>query len=76
MNENIKPCPFCGSENVKLLKKRTMYYGHTAYTASIRCNRCHARGGTVINLTAPYAVKEDVEAIARERWNTRIEVDE
>ena len=33
--------------------------------------RLKARGGTVINLTIPYAVKEDVEATARERWNRR-----
>ena len=28
-------------------------------------------GGTVTNLTIPYAVKEDVEAIDIERWNRR-----
>ena len=27
--------------------------------------------GTVTNLTIPYAVKEDVEAIAIERWNKK-----
>ena len=71
MEDNLKPCPFCGSEKPKLEKKRTVYKGHKAYTASVRCNCCHARGGTVINLTIPYAVKEDVEATARRRWNRR-----
>ena len=67
----LKPCPFCGGTKLKLAKKTTKYKGHEAYVASIRCNSCHARGGTVTNLTIPYAVKEDVEAIAIERWNRR-----
>ena len=71
MTDKLKPCPFCGGTKLKLAKKTTKYKGHEAYVASIRCNSCHARGGTVTNLTIPYAVKEDVEAIAIERWNRR-----
>ena len=67
----LRSCPFCGGTKLKLAKKTTKYKGHVAYVASIRCNSCHARGGTVTNLTIPYAVKEDVEAIAIERWNRR-----
>jgi len=67
----LKSCPFCGSTKLKLEKKATRYRGHKAYVASIRCNSCHARGGTVTNLTIPYAVKEDVEAEAYRRWNRR-----
>ena len=71
MDKELKPCPFCGSTNLKLEKKRTVYKGHKAYVASIRCNCCHARGGTVTNLTIPYAVKEDVENTAYQLWNRR-----
>ena len=71
MKEELKPCPFCGSDKLKLEKKATKYKGHKAYVASIRCNSCHASGGTVTNLTSPYAVKEDVEDVARRRWNRR-----
>ena len=67
----LKPCPFCGSNKVKLVKKKTKYKGHNAYVASVRCNCCHARGGTVTNLTVPYAVKEDVEYRAFKLWNMR-----
>ena len=71
MTEELKSCPFCGSDRGKLVTKRIIYRKHKAYVASVRCNACHARGGPVINLTLPYAVKEDVEATAYERWNRR-----
>ncbi|MBQ8298152.1 MAG: Lar family restriction alleviation protein [Ruminococcus sp.] len=76
MEKELKPCPFCGSVKLKLAKKRTIYRGHKAYVASIRCNRCNARGGTVLNLTIPYAVKEDVENEAARRWNRRANSEE
>lgn len=71
MPNELKPCPFCGSTKLKLVKKATKYHGRKAYRASVRCNCCHARGGTVTNLTIPYAVKEDVEQEAIDRWNRR-----
>ncbi len=58
---------------MKLVKKKINYKGKKAYVASIRCNCCNARGGTIINLTIPYAVKEDVEQEAIDRWNRRVE---
>ncbi len=68
----LRPCPFCGGDRLKLVRKKINYKGHKAYVASVRCNCCHARGGTVTNLTIPYAVKEDVEREAADRWNRRI----
>ncbi len=67
----LKNCPFCGSSRLKLVKKNISYKEKKAYVASIRCNCCNARGGTVLNLTIPYAVKEDVENEAIQRWNRR-----
>jgi len=69
--KELKSCPFCGSYKLKLEKKATKYKGRKAYVASIRCNSCHARGGTVTNLTIPYAINEDVEREAYSRWNRR-----
>lgn len=71
----LKLCPFCGSDRLKLVKIKTNYKGKKGYVASIRCNCCHARGGTVLNLTIPYAIKEDVEQEAIDRWNRRTEND-
>lgn len=41
MESKLKPCPFCGSEKLKLVKKRVVYKGHKAYVASVyeRWNR-------------------------------------
>ena len=39
MDVKLRPCPFCGSEKLKLVKKRAAYKGHKAYVASVRCNR-------------------------------------
>lgn len=52
MTEELKPCPFCGSEKTKLIKNSTLYgfnglderiEQHKFY---VRCNKCFARGGT------------------------------
>lgn len=72
MKHELKPCPFCGSDKLKLTKRSTLYRGKDAHVASIRCNSCHARGGMITNLTIPYAVKEDIELEAIERWNRRV----
>lgn len=71
MKKKLKPCPFCGRNDLKLLKERTVYKGFEAYITSVRCNYCNARGGTVLDLTVPYAIKNDVENRACEMWNSR-----
>lgn len=49
----LKPCPFCGGTKLKIEQKSTFagYNGldHRVerHTYSVRCNICHARGGTV-----------------------------
>jgi Lar family restriction alleviation protein len=50
-----KPCPFCGSEKLKLESKNGSihYYEKNGMKTwqnvkfSVRCNSCHARGGVV-----------------------------
>ena len=56
----LKPCPFCGSEKLKIDKKSTLH-GHIAgmwrvenHTYSVRCNVCHARGGAVGGKVMPF----------------------
>ena len=48
----IKNCPFCSSNKLKVEKKKRSTRYHINgnldnYTASVRCNVCHARGPAV-----------------------------
>lgn len=56
--DELKPCPFCGSNKLKIesssSQRRNHYctdYGewvlYRHYVMSIRCNCCHSRGSTV-----------------------------
>lgn len=53
MNEELKPCPFCGSKKLKIQgTQRKIGATRTdepvaRETYSVRCNVCHARGGAV-----------------------------
>jgi hypothetical protein len=45
----LKPCPFCGSEKLKVEgknKNALSYEGLEHRTYTVRCNKCHSRGGT------------------------------
>lgn len=84
----LKPCPFCGSTKLKIEHKSTFISklalsGVDAYTFSVRCNKCHARGATVTGYlrNAFYAIteeaqkvlatREQLESKAAEAWNRR-----
>ena len=85
---DLKICPFCESDKLKIEMKKngTRYFGIGQlenYTASVRCNVCHARGGTVSGyvrnrrfVEAKDWLKdeisiEELERRAIEVWNTR-----
>ena len=84
----LKPSPFCGGTKLKIEHKSTSIYkadlrGVDAYTFSVRCNKCHARGATVTGYlrNAFYAMteeaqkvlttREQLESKAAEAWNRR-----
>lgn len=86
--KNMKICPFCESDKLKIdmKKKGTRYFGIGQlenYTASVRCNVCHARGGAVSGFVRNrrFIDKDDwlkdeisieeLERRAVEKWNTR-----
>lgn len=55
----LAPCPFCHSTSVKLVRTAKAI-GHNGldwvverHTYSVRCNSCHARGGTVSGKVIP-----------------------
>ena len=73
MNE-LKPCPFCGSTSLKVESKHNgrLYYTGT-HSATVRCNKCHARGGTASCKVekGKHRADGDTEKRAIEAWNRR-----
>lgn len=63
----LKPCPFCGSDKLKV-DSVSRYSGIRGYeyTFSVRCNKCHARGGTAKGGWI------EAEERAIENWNFRM----
>lgn len=80
----LKPCPFCGSTKLKIdSKSKTVSYRHVdIFTASVRCNVCHARGGTASGecgwyyFGSPKSEKlttlAEIEQRAIDAWNRRV----
>lgn len=88
--KELKPCPFCGSTRLKIDSKQRVA-GCTGISAqvesmtySVRCNVCHARGGTAgglviqsnllayIDSLPEWATTEDaLKDAAIELWNNR-----
>lgn len=72
MKNNIymKPCPFCGGASLKVEVKRSNGWRQSyRYTASVRCNKCHARDSTGHCDTA--CDIEQAKGRAVENWNFR-----
>lgn len=61
---NYKPCPFCGSRDVSLIRKLTVAKVH------VECNNCHAQGEPFYYVQQPRA-----DEVAADAWNTRAECD-
>ena len=83
LGEALRPCPFCGSQKLKIESKGTdVSYRHVRkLTVSVRCNRCFARGGTVSGEVPDYmfgvAKSDKLTSVAAlneravEKWNRR-----
>lgn len=86
--EEMEFCPFCGSTKLKTdrIIKTTHFSrnrGLDRVVCSVRCNKCHARGGTASGYTrnAMYTLTEEgarllepmaqIEARAIAAWNRR-----
>ena len=67
MSVELKPCPFCGSEHLKLKKER-VYDANNRLTSDFfcryECQYCGAQGG------GWYTEKD-----AAEKWNSRAEAE-
>lgn len=78
---NMIPCPFCGGVKLKIDSKQKFEGCGYRVTCSVRCNSCHARGGTVsgivpMKMTEPradvqYTTAKALEEQAILKWNRR-----
>lgn len=64
LNPPLKPCPFCGSLN---LKTTTTTMGHGNLTCCIQCYRCGCCGPD--DMTAAY---NNTKMSIEELWNERL----
>lgn len=74
MNNKLKPCPFCGSTSLKIESKHHGQWSETGtHSITVRCNKCHARGGSASSKAGKniYTASAEAEAKAIELWNTR-----
>ena len=75
MDFELKPCPFCGNTKLKIESKHngSHYYCGT-HSATVRCNKCHARGPTASCKVerGKYYTDEATNQRAAELWNARI----
>ncbi len=80
----IKPCPFCGSKQLKVDSQRHnfRYYTCKYYKYSVRCNICYARGSVVggyvpiggnIKHGINYTTTKELKLKAINAWNNRHE---
>ena len=82
-SKTLRKCPICGGEKLKIESKtKDIPYRHVRqHTLSVRCNKCHARGGTVSGEIGNYSfgtpvsekhtTLKELEEKAIEAWNNR-----
>ena len=70
MRREIKNCPFCGSDKVKLRRKnRTVIKKETKRNTYCYCTVCDSRSGRI--LYDNYETNDEAETKAIELWNRR-----
>ena len=69
------PCPFCGNAKLKVESKHHgLHYYEGTHSATVRCNKCHARGPTASCKVekGKYHADEETKQRAIELWNERV----
>lgn len=78
MGENLKPCPFCGSEEVKVVLEHDRECGRCWY---VQCQRCYAQGSSMVESMGNQELDKAYEQIitatneAIAAWNRRVNDD-
>lgn len=75
----LKPCPFCGSTSLKIESKHNGQWCNTGtHSATVRCNKCHARGSTASSKAGKsvHTASDEAKSKAVELWNRRVKYDD
>lgn len=71
MNGELKPCPFCGSDD--MITSRYDYEDPTAYGCQVICADCGARVESNMGDVKLHQSPGKAEESAMKHWNTRAE---
>ena len=83
--EQLKPCPFCGGENIKMMHKDIGFIGWNGFGAKkikyqsyAMCNKCYSKGAPAtceyeVDTERGRAVLEENDQKAATAWNRRAE---
>ena len=72
--EDLKPCPFCGSEKVKVVLEHNRTYGRCWF---VQCQTCYSQSSSIVESMDSQEPDEAYEQIvsatnkAKEVWNRR-----
>lgn len=69
MNNDFKPCPFCGSNGASLTETRQYGHGDSTCQVYVECNTCRAKGPDAGFWGSP---TDEQRQSAVEKWNNRI----
>lgn len=70
----LKPCPFCGSEKVKVMLEHDSICGRCWF---VQCENCHSKGTSIVESMYRQEPEEAYEQIinatnkAKDAWNRR-----
>lgn len=70
MSDSLKPCPFCGHEEISVYTQ----YGRYGYFAWVECDLCGARSKTLKSTNRADSPEFSVSAVAcklLDAWNRR-----
>lgn len=72
--DKLKPCPFCGSEKVKVMLKHDRIYGRCWF---VQCQNCYSKGTSMVESMDRQEPEEAYDQIisatnkAKDAWNRR-----
>lgn len=76
LTTKLRPCPFCGSDKLKIDSKRTFQHGGKKHcSVTVRRMKCHARS-PVVGVNMPdkqYNEREVCREAVIKAWNRRVD---